>query len=56
MDKVKAFFDTPASNMVGVCIGGALVGTNIVNFTWLGLLAGIFLILAEGIQYFERQD
>jgi hypothetical protein len=54
MDKVKAFFETPASNMVGICIGGALVGTNIVNFTWIGFLAGVFLIIAEGIQYWER--
>ena len=53
-NKVKSFFDTPASNMVGVCIGGALVGTNLVNFTWLGFLAGVFLVIAEGIQYWER--
>ena len=53
-NKIKAFFDTSASNMVGVCIGGALIGTNIVNFTWLGFLAGVFLVIAEGIQYWER--
>lgn len=54
MDKVKAFFETSTSNMVGICIGGALIGTNIVNFTLLGFLAGVFLVIAEGIQYWER--
>ena len=40
-NKVKAFFDTPASNMVGICIEIALVGTNLVNFTYL-VFMGVF--------------
>lgn len=54
LNKIMAFFETPESNMVGLGIGGALIGTNIVNFTWIGFLAGVFLIIAEGIQYWER--
>ena len=54
LNKIMAFFETPESNMVGLCIGGALIGTNIVNFTWMGFIAGVFLLVAEGIQYWER--
>ena len=56
MKKVKAFFDTPASNMVGVCLGGALIGINIVEFSVIGIVAGAFLIVAEGLQYWERSN
>ena len=55
-NKFIAFFDTKESNMVGLLIGGALIGTNIVNFTWMGFIAGVFLLVAEGIQYWERAD
>jgi hypothetical protein len=54
MDKVKAFFETPTSNMVGVCLGGALIGINMVEFSVIGIVAGFFLLVAEGLQYFER--
>lgn len=54
MDKVKAFFETPTSNMVGVCLGGALIGINLVEFSVIGIVAGFFLLVAEGLQYFER--
>jgi hypothetical protein len=56
MNKVKAFFNTSTSNMVGVCLGGALVGVNIVEFSVIGVVAGVFLIVAEGIQYWERAN
>lgn len=54
LNKIMAFFDTKESNQVGILIGGALIGTNIANFTWMGFIAGVFLIVAEGIQYWER--
>ncbi len=54
MKKVKAFFETPASNLVGICIGGALIGVNLVEFSAIGVVAGVFLLLGEGLQYFER--
>jgi hypothetical protein len=56
MNKVKAFFDTPTSNMFGVCLGGALIGINIVEFSLIGIVAGAFLIVAEGLQYWERSN
>jgi hypothetical protein len=55
MKKVKAFFETPASNLVGICIGGALIGVNLVEFSAIGVVAGVFLLLGEGLQYFERE-
>ena len=56
MDKVKVFFKTPTSNMVGICLGGALIGVNLVEFSVIGILAGFFLLVAEGLQYFERSE
>lgn len=56
MDKVKSFFKTPTSNMVGICLGGALIGVNLVEFSVIGILVDFFLLVAEGLQYFERSE
>ena len=56
MEKVKAFFETSTSNMFGICLGGALIGINIVEFSVIGIVAGVFLVIAEGLQYYERKD
>jgi len=55
-EQVLNFFNTTTSNIVGICLGGALVGVNLVDFSWIGLAAGLFLVVAEGIQYWERAN
>lgn len=54
MQKVKAFFESPKSNLCGVGLGSALIGLNIFDFSVIGVLAGVFLVVSEGIQYWER--
>ena len=56
MERVKSFFESPLSNLVGIALGGALIGINIVEFSVIGIVAGVFLCASEGLQYMERKD
>lgn len=54
MERVKAFFESPLSNLVGIGLGSALIAVNLINFNIFGIVAGVFLILSEGIEYWNR--
>jgi len=56
LGQVKAFFGTPTSNLVGLGLGTALVVLNILNFSIVGIVAGVFLAASEGLQYWERKE
>lgn len=56
MEKVKTFLNSKESNIFGVALGGALIGVNIVEFSVIGIVAGVFLVASEGLQYVERKD
>ena len=55
MEKVKTFFESPTSNLVGIALGGALLGLNLLEFSIVGIFAGTFLLIAEGLQYMSRK-
>lgn len=54
MEKIKAFFQTPTSNLVGIALGSSLIAINLFEFSVIGIAAGVFLVVAEGLQYWER--
>ena len=51
---MKKFFQTPTSNLIGIALGSSLIGVNLFEFSPIGMMAGIFLVVAEGTQYWER--
>jgi len=54
MEKIKAFFQTTTSNLVGIALGSSLIAINLFEFSVVGIVAGVFLVVAEGLQYWER--
>ena len=56
LGQVKAFLGTPTSNLFGIGLGSALVMLNIINFSLIGIVAGVFLVASEGLQYWERKQ
>jgi len=55
-DWVLDFFNNKYSNIVGIGLGGALTALSLIDFSVVGLAAGVFLLVAEGIQYWERAN
>jgi|DEB0MinimDraft_4_1074332.scaffolds.fasta_scaffold386892_1 hypothetical protein len=55
-EQVLNFFSTTTSNIVGIGLGGALTALSLIDFSIVGLVAGVFLMVAEGIQYWERAN
>lgn len=55
MEKAKSFFNSSTSNLVGVYLGGSLIGGNAIELNVISIIAGLFLINRECIQYFERE-